>query len=384
MKLGLGSGKSCTVGAWGIAGLVGLLLTQLQAYAAVPAGYTVQTVDIPVNEIVFDPVNSQLLASVPSRAGLGLGNTVSQIDPTSGSVVSSVFIGSEPTALGLSEDSKYLYVGMMGAPLVRRYDVFNHVAGPQFSLGSDSFLGPFYAESIAVQPGNDNVIAVARQNVGFSPRHEGVAIYDNGVARPVQTGPHTGSNSIVFGANGSTLYGYNNETTDFGFRRMTVDANGIVITDVTSGLIGGFGATIQYGGGLVFSSNGKVIDPSVPMLIGSYVSPTSFSYLTAIALDLAHGMVYGIDSGDELTIFDADTFVPIQTYSLEGVFGSAGQLVYLNDGELALSMADTGQLYLLRAVPEPAAYLTLLVGIALVAAFVRPRSRRADAAKQLP
>jgi len=73
MKLGLGSGKSCTVGAWGIAGLVGLLLTQLQAYAAVPAGYTVQTVDIPVNAIVFDPVNSQLLASVPSRAGLGLG-----------------------------------------------------------------------------------------------------------------------------------------------------------------------------------------------------------------------------------------------------------------------------------------------------------------------
>jgi len=95
-------------------------------------------------------------------------------------------------------------------------------------------------------------------------------------------------------------------------------------------------------------------------------------------------MVYGIDYGEELTIFDADTFVPIQTYSLDGVFGSAGQLVYLNDGELALSMADTGQLYLLRAVPEPAAYLTLLVGIALVAAFVRPRSRRADAAKQLP
>lgn len=68
----------------------------------------------------------------------------------------------------------------------------------------------------------------------------------------------------------------------------------------------------------------------------------------------------------------------------KGIFPEYASSAQRGVGELALSMADTGQLYLLRAVPEPAAYLTLLVGIALVAAFVRPRSRRADAAKQLP
>jgi hypothetical protein len=32
-------------------------------------------------------------------------------------------------------------------------------------------------------PGNANSIAVSRRNVGFSPSHEGVAIYDDGVPR---------------------------------------------------------------------------------------------------------------------------------------------------------------------------------------------------------
>ena len=36
-------------------------------------------------------------------------------------------------------------------------------------------------------PGQSSTIAVSRRNVGFSPKHEGVAIYDDGVMRPTTT-----------------------------------------------------------------------------------------------------------------------------------------------------------------------------------------------------
>jgi hypothetical protein len=94
-----------------------------------------------------------------------------------------------------------------------------------FTLGADSFFGAYSVEDMAVVPGSPQVVAVSRKNTGVSPRHAGVAIYDNGIQRPITTPRHTGSNVIEFGS-ATRLYGYNNESTEYGFRRMTVDASG--------------------------------------------------------------------------------------------------------------------------------------------------------------
>jgi len=49
-------------------------------------------------------------------------------------------------------------------------------------------------DDIEVVPSNSETVAVSRMKVGFSPRHEGVAVYENGVKRPAETTDHTGSN----------------------------------------------------------------------------------------------------------------------------------------------------------------------------------------------
>jgi hypothetical protein len=55
-----------------------------------------------------------------------------------------------------------------------------------------------------------------------SPQHGGVVVYDDGVPRAVTTPAGDGANRIEFSASPFVLYGQNVETTEFGFRKMTV------------------------------------------------------------------------------------------------------------------------------------------------------------------
>jgi hypothetical protein len=56
---------------------------------------TVRQITLPTKDLVYDPVNQRIYASVPSSAGSN-GNSLTQIDPVAGSIGNSVFIGSEP------------------------------------------------------------------------------------------------------------------------------------------------------------------------------------------------------------------------------------------------------------------------------------------------
>jgi len=91
----------------------------------------------------FNPSTNRLFASVPGIAASN-GNSIVEIDTTgSPMVMSSVFVGSEPGTLALSGDGSTLFVALQGAAAVRKYDTATHTAGLQFSLGADSFFGPY-------------------------------------------------------------------------------------------------------------------------------------------------------------------------------------------------------------------------------------------------
>ena len=181
-----------------------------------------------------------------------------------------------------------LYVGLDGAAAVTRVHVPSMIAEPQFALGADSFLGPYFVEDMAVQPGNSAVIAVSLRYTGVSPRHAGVAIYDNGVARAQKTPGHTGSNSIAFGASGARLYGLNNETSEFGFRRLGVDQTGVTVVDATPGLVQAYGVHIEYAAGRVYATTGQVIDGEGRVLLGTF---TGLPFGSHVEPDAVAGVV---------------------------------------------------------------------------------------------
>jgi hypothetical protein len=84
------------------------------------------------------------------------------------------------------------------------------------------------------------VVALSLAYTGVSPRHAGVLLVRGLVGMPRRTQGHTGSNSIVFGSDGQSLYGINNETTEFGLRRIEVLADGLAERQVLRDAVGQF------------------------------------------------------------------------------------------------------------------------------------------------
>src|SRR5258705_8673073 len=121
----------------------------------------VNKVPIVANDVVYNPVDQMLYASVPSSVGSG-GNAIVAVNPTTGAVGVPVFVGSEPNKLAMSDDGHSLYVFLDGAYAVRRFDTVTLTPGQQFTVGQDSFFGVYRAGDLAVAPGNPNLVAVAR------------------------------------------------------------------------------------------------------------------------------------------------------------------------------------------------------------------------------
>jgi hypothetical protein len=189
---------------------------------------------------------------------------------------------------------------------------------------------------------------VSLRNQGFSPRHEGVAIYDGAVRRTNVTPGHTGSNAIEFSASADTLYGYNNETTEYGFRRMAVDGSGVMVLDVhdsfnpAGALIEGFGVDIRFNGGRIYSTTGRVIDPVNRTILGTFVLPAGAS---AVAPDTATpaGRVYFLSNAAGWTIraYSQDSVQPpAAIMSLPAVISTANSLVRC--GANCLAYIETG------------------------------------------
>ena len=132
--------------------------------AARPAG-AVQTRIIPIvaNDVVYNPQDGMLYVSVPGLAPL-YANTITRVNPVSGAIGPSVPIGSEPRKLALSSDGTALWVGLDGAGAIRKVDLGSFTAGPQFTLGSDPFVGPYFVDDMEVIPGAPNSVVVALRN----------------------------------------------------------------------------------------------------------------------------------------------------------------------------------------------------------------------------
>ena len=144
----------------------------------------------------------------------------------------------------------------------------------EFSAGFDTFTsGPMYVGDIEVMPDNPHTVAISRRRMG-TPASAGVGIYDDGVVRSNTTLPSSGNDSIDFGSSPFTIYGFDNESSGFGFSILTVDANGVNETKTfTNSPLGFFGTWIKYSGGRIYSNLGAVVNPDTGTLLGKFGYP---------------------------------------------------------------------------------------------------------------
>lgn len=128
---------------------------------------------------------------------------------------------------------------------------------------------------------------------------------------------HTASNSILFGEDGSILSGYNNESTEFGFRTMAVGPGGVEATNVKEGLIGVFYARIEYAGGRIYSTNGVVIDPARRVRVGEFAAVGA-----TVLPDVELGRACFLDSGT-VSAYDLNTFQLLGSVFVDATAGRA-------------------------------------------------------------
>lgn len=303
-------------------------------------------VTLPSNsDLTFDATTQKIYAAVRGNPG-----SVVPIDPTTGALGAAVSVGIDPIKLALSDNGQYLYAGLDGAPAVDRINLATQAVDLTIPLGSDPVIrGDFFAEDIAVLPGSAQSIAVSLRSKLVSPRHSGVAIYDDAVRRTAMTPDHTGSNVIEFSASAGMLYGYNNETTESGFRRMIVDSSGVVVQDVDGSLFNA--RDIKFHAGLVYTNAGRIIDPNSRTIVGTFALPNT--YLTEVVPDATTGRAFvlvgdGFGGGWGIRVFDLTTQQFLGGAAVQGVVGDPGNLVRWGAKGLAFR-TSTGQVHLIES-----------------------------------
>ncbi len=209
-----------------------------------------------VNDMVYDSLISKVLISIPSKDYIH-GNSIGYIDPISASLSNYYFIGSEPRPLALTDNLKYVYIGIDGSKSVKKFNLATNTNELTFTVGFNNFDGQFYAGNISCKPGTDSVVAVARRAQGNS---KGVCIYKNGVKLNDTISYYPTTIDLVHFYSPTVLFGFDNSDTGFDFTTMSVDSQGVKKVNHIGNLMNGFNNDFYINKNMALSDNGDLLD----------------------------------------------------------------------------------------------------------------------------
>ncbi len=151
------------------------------------------------------------------------------------------------------------------------------------------------------------------------------------------------------------LYGYNNETTEFGFRRMAVNASGVTVSDVhdsfnpAGALIDGFDVDMRFHAGRIYTTTGRVIDPVNRTILGTFVLPSPFG--NSVAADASVGRVFFLSNSSGWTIraySETSVQPPAAIMSVPTATGDASALLRWGTNGLAFR-TSSGQVFVTQS-----------------------------------
>jgi hypothetical protein len=309
-----------------------------------------------VNDVVWDSARNTFYVSSPTSSSKN-PDTVLALNPVTAvtKVLYSAAAKSNPDRLALSDDGKYLYVGLDGANSVQQLVFGQDISatpGNTIVLGSDPNLGPYYPLDVEVAPGDSNTIAVSRGINGGSAivqAQGGVAIYDGTVQRANVVSPINGAiiDTIQWGADSSTLYGADNESGAGAgdFYTLSVTPAGAALTNTSTNFFTGENLRIHYDStnGLVYGDDGRIVNPIGPT--GPTLQNPGFLGSGIMIPDSAIGDAYfvGQPSVDNLTVsylvesFNITTYAPVARFPLSQIEGQPQHLIRWGSDGLAFN-----------------------------------------------
>jgi hypothetical protein len=323
--------------------------------------YSLSTVPVRANDMVWDPASQRLYLSVMNQNGTN-PNMITALNPQTGLFGSSVTAGSEPGKLAVSSDGTYIYAGLNSTGSVHRYTLPSLQSDIDIPLGASSY-GPYYAIDLAVHPSNARSVAVTRGVSNISPREiGGTLLYDDAVARPLSVpgfGAGSGNtiDSLLWNPNGQSLYGI-----DTVLYMMSVSSAGIQLqTKTLAG--GGYNLHFDSTTGYLYSDTGNVIDPGTGAIIASFPLNTVQGGFNGNSIMVPDGKlniayfvgqpVYGKGSGNyAIAAFDLTRFTLLGAIPVN-ISGTPARIVRWGNNGLAFLTTDPS----LVSAPADGVYL---------------------------
>lgn len=305
----------------------------------------VRLVDIPASDVLYISQTGTLLATVGSAGG-AIGNSVVAIDPMTSNIGAATYIGSEPGPMALASDGRTAWVGLSGGGAVRRFDAVTRRAGDRFSVGTGMNNEPWTVADIAIAPDHPGLLGVSRGSRNGSLSSGLLSVYIDGVRRPV-TGlqPASGSITNTFGADGSTVYTFDS----FNFiNAVTLGPDGGTVTNrfpATSGRL------LRYGGGLLYTSRGQIVETAGGLMRGTFPLNNFSSREGLIVVDEVRGRFFAVErptlTNWQIGVFDLSTFIRIGSIPLVDNFDT--QTGFCRWGANGLALSNGSRLYFIQS-----------------------------------
>lgn len=305
-----------------------------------------------VNDMLYDTASSKLLISIPSSDNIH-GNSIGYVDPGNAVLSEYYFIGSEPNPMAITDNGKYLYVGLDGASNVKKFNLKTQLAELTFSLGYHWAFGTYRAKNISCKPGTDTDVAVALTSGGNAV---GVAIYSNGKRYSDTIGYYPQTPDVVHFDTSDRLYGYESLSSGFRFFAMPVDSSGISVSSQLAYLFQGFNLDFYIHNRMALSDNGTLLDltGNTPSLLGEYKVPSGIGiermkacfdpYLNLVCI--ARKSYFS----DTVSIYryKLRTFLKYDEIKIPGVKGDITKLVNWGDKTQYVMSTNDGQLIIVN------------------------------------
>ncbi|HEY6805354.1 MAG TPA: Calx-beta domain-containing protein [Pyrinomonadaceae bacterium] len=301
------------------------------------------------NDIIYNASNDTLYAAQPSSVG-ATGNSITAIDPHQGTIGPSVFIGSEPERLAISDNGQVVYVKLRNETRVGRFEVATQSAGPKFDLVGNPGQGGIFPADIAVAPGSQDTVAVS---AGY------IAVFDNGVKR--QNAPLAELDTLQWGDNSGRLYSATRNSNGGNLRTFDVGPSGVSVVHTFNNLLANSG--IVYSGGKIYNSvtvnnKARIFDPETGALLGTLNLKTPHLLgtcsLSWTVPDPALNRVFTLCADNPLSngpvtiaAFDLQTMNPLGDINVPGVSGIIGRMVRWGTNGLAFR-TDANQLFIIQ------------------------------------
>jgi hypothetical protein len=279
---------------------------------------------------VYDSVRGLIWGSVPAAAPTR-ANSIVGIDPVAGTITRTIPLPGDPGRLAISDDGRYLYAAFRGRPAVGRIDLATNTEDLEFPLGIGEGGVALYADDLVVPSDAPQTVVVARRGT-TAVDGAGVAVFDNGVARAVNTFLTQRPNRLTRGPTPDRFYGFLNNNSLFPLVPLTVSPDGVRAGPEADGPFQRFFAEIEFGAGLLFASTGEQVDPERLIRLGM------FGVSGPVRPDPPSAKVYYHSNG-EVLVFHYLTRTLLARFAVAGGVAST-ELVRWGSHGLALVTAD--------------------------------------------